>query len=270
MYQWQMNQSPNESAWNGPAAGHHGQNYSFNPMTGQGSWENTSGGFQIGGTNPYGSGVVSWTDPTNGMKSVNPRALNGLLGGLGLSGGSGGGYQDYQMTGFNGPQVSAPGDYGGFDYDTIGSGIDPGAVIAAQEYKLQEAMEGDMAQAGGRLGQSGFAMSTPYAGEVAGAARKAAQDRNAITMQYQYDAAQAQAQRDLAQQLQAGQHDFGGWQTQGGWDMQGQLANQSNALQQWMMQNQIGMQNSQGQNQWNMQNNQSQQQMLASILGGLF
>jgi hypothetical protein len=135
-------------------------------------------------------------------------------------------------------------------------------------------MEGDMARAGGRLGQSGFAMSTPYAAELGSAARKASQDRNAITMQYQYDAAQQQAQRDLAQQLQAAQIDFGGWQTQGGWDMQGQLANQNQAAQQWMLQNQMGMQNTQMQNQYgydqygDQQN--MQQQMLAQILGGLF
>jgi hypothetical protein len=176
----------------------------------------------------------------------------------------------YEMTEYSGPQITAPGAYGGFNYDTIGSGIDPGSVIAAQEYKLQEAMEGDMARAGGRLGQSGFAMSTPYAAELGSAARKASQDRNAITMQYQYDAAQQQAQRDLAQQLQAAQIDFGGWQTQGGWDMQGQMANQQQAIQQWLLQNQMGMQNTQMQNQYGMDQNSMQQQMLAQILGGLF
>lgn len=274
--QWQMGMNPVASAWNGPAPGHHGQSASFNPMTGAVSWENTSGGTGITGTSsPYGKDVTSWIDPETGIQMSNPyvgaKTAMSIAGMLGLDMG-GGGFQpqNYEMTSYSGPQVTAPGAYGGFDYSTIGSGIDPGAVIAAQEYKLQEAMEADMARAGGRAGQSGFAMSTPYANQLGEAARKAAQDRNAITLQYQYDAAQQQAARDLQQQLQAAQLDFGGWQTQGGWDMGAQTANQAAALQQWMLENQIGMSNTDMQNQYGMQNQNMQQQMLASILGGLF
>jgi hypothetical protein len=273
--QWRMSMVPSAAQWRGPAPGHHGQSASYNPDTGQVSWENTSGGTGItGGSSPYGRDVTSWIDPETGIQMSNPyvgaRTAMSIARQLGLDVNGGFQPQQYEMTAYSGPQVSAPGGYEGFDYDAIGSGIDPSAVIAAQEYKLQEAMEGDMARAGGRMGQSGFAMSTPYANELGQAARKAAQDRNAITMQYQYDAAQQQAARDLAQQLQAGQHDFGGWQTQGGWDMQGQLANQNQAIQQWMLQNQMGMSNTDMQNQYGMQNQNMQQQMLASILGGLF
>jgi hypothetical protein len=265
-----MSMTPNQSAWVGDAVGHQGQGYSYNPMTGAGGWINTSGGTGITGTSsPYGKDVTSWIDPNTGIQMSNPwvgaRTARSLMSMFGM-GGSGGGFdpQQYELTEYSGPQITAPGAYGGFNYDTIGSGVDPAEVIAAQEYRLQEAMEGDMARAGGRAGQSGFAMSTPYANQLGEAARKASQDRNAITMQYQYDAAQQQAQRDLAQQLQAAQQDFGGWQTQGGWDMSAQMANQNQALQQWMLQNQMGMGNV------DMQNQNMQQQMLASILGGLF
>ena len=286
-YQWLQGFKPGELGWQGgDAPGHIGQTGVWNPNTGEFDYINTAGGTGVltGGMTPYGPNALSYTDPNTGLQMTNLGALGGVMGSLerafgGSFSGNAGQFnpQQYQMTEYSGPQINAPGGYGGFDYSTIGSGIDPSKVIAAQEYRLQEAMEGDMARAGGRLGQSGMAMSTPYAAELGSAARKASQDRNALTMQYQYDASQQQAQRDLAQQLQAGQHDFGGWQTQGGWDMGAQMANQNQALQQWALQNQMGMGNVDMQNQYGYQGfqdqqnqQQMQQQMMASILGGLF
>ena len=267
--QWRQNMQPNQSAWSGPAPGHHGQQYSYNPQTGQGSWENAMGGFRFGGPNPYGHGAVSFTDPNTGMKQINPSALRAMIDSLGgmFQGAGIGGATGYTPTDFEGQSINTPGAYGGFDYDSVGSGIDPSEVIAAQEYKLQEAMEGDMARAGGRIGQSGFAMSTPYANQLGEAARKASQDRNAITLQYQYDAAQQQAARDAAQQLQAAQFDFGGWQQGGNWGMQGQMFDQGQNFQKWLAENQFGMQNAQMQNQYG---GNLQQQLLMSIFGGMF
>jgi hypothetical protein len=170
-------------------------------------------------------------------------------------------------------KVTPGAGWGGFDYETIGSGIDPGAVIAAQEYRLQEAMEGDMAQAGARAGKSGFAMSTPYMDSLGAAARKASQDRNAITLQYQYDAAQQQAQRDLQQQLDAAKNAFGGWQTGYMGDLDAQKFNAGNALQQWLLENEMGMKNVDLQNQSSMYNQQNEQALMNQILGmigGLF
>jgi hypothetical protein len=260
--QWQLSMMPNESAWQGPAVGHMGQDYSYNPMTGEGGWTRNYQGLKFGGG--FGPGEIWNIDPKTGAKQINPSMISMLMERFGVGGANQS--QGFTPSEFGGQQVTAPGGYGGFNYDAIGSGIDPSEVIAAQEYKLQEAMEGDMARAGGRAGQSGFAMSTPYMNELGDAARKASQDRNALTLQYQYDAAQQQAARDLAQQLQAGQHDFGSWQTQGGWDMSGQLANQNQAFQQWLAENNWGMQNQQ----MGMQDQNMQQQMLMSILGGLF
>ena len=88
-------------------------------------------------------------------------------------------------------------------------------------------------------------------------------------MQYQYDAAQAQANRDLQQQLQAGQHDFGSWQTGYQGDLQSQMFNSGQGFDEWMAQNQWGFQDNQGQNLFNQQNQMNQQNMLAQILGGI-
>jgi hypothetical protein len=246
-------------------------------MTRQGGWVPGAGGMTINSTNygPGGVGNFKYLDPETGMTTYSMGALDPLLNKFG-----GGGQGQYTAQTYNGggggavPQVTPGAGYGGFDYDTIGSGIDPGAVIAAQEYKLQDAMQADFAQAGGRLGQSGMAMSTPYANSLGQASRQASQDRNAITMQYQYDAAQQQAARDLAQQQQAASLDFGGWQTgyQGG--LQSQIANQNAWLGNQGIQSQIGMFNTGQQNQAGMYNNQNQnsmqQQILAQILGGMF
>jgi hypothetical protein len=235
----------------------------YNPDTGEQGWVNDPTGLAISGE----GGRLSWIDPETGMRTINPSEMQKMMGQFGGGGGQGGGYQ-YQGGG--GGNVTPGEGYQGFDYESIGSGIDPSAVIAAQEYKLQEAMEGDMARAGGRAGASGFAMSTPYANQLGEAARSASADRNALTMQYQYDASQAQAQRDSAQQQQAAQLDFGGWQTGYGGDLQSQMFNQQQGFQENQARNQYGFANWQNQqNQQNQQNNMNQQ-LMAQLMGGLF
>ncbi len=62
---------------------------------------------------------------------------------------------------------------------------------------------------------------------------------------------------------------FQSWLQGGNFDMQAQGGNMANAMQQWMMENQYGFADNQGQNQYNQQNDQNQQQMLAQLLGGL-
>lgn len=279
--QWQGNFTPDQASWVGNAPGHQGQSYAYNPMTGEAGWNNSTEGlvFGSGNSGTGGAGTAWYIDPTTGMKTVNMNYINKVMGNV--SGGANGSqnlsYQGYTPSEYEGGSVTPGAGYGGFDYDTIGSGIDPSAVIAAQEYKLNEAMQGDFAKAGGRMGQSGFAMSTPYANSLGDASRKASQDRNAITLQYQYDAAQAQAARDLQQQMQAAQLDFGGWQTGYQGDLQSQMFNQGQNFDAWMAKNNWGMQNNQGQNDFNIYNAQlqqgnqnNQQALMAAILGGMF
>ena len=74
---------------------------------------------------------------------------------------------------------------------------DPRAAINATLPGLREAASKGFATAGGRLGQSGFSMSTPYAADVAGVARKQANDLAATTQQMQYDAAKTRAANAL-------------------------------------------------------------------------
>jgi hypothetical protein len=273
MSQWQQGFAPPQAAWQGDAVGHQGQSYSYNPMTGEGGWVNDYQNVALGGG--FKKGELWNIDPTTGTKHINPGAFSGIFGSLGIGGKSQEwDPQTYSLTDMPETGKVTPGaGWGGFDYDTIGSGIDPGAVIAAQEYKLQEAMQGDMAQAGARAGKSGFAMSTPYMDSLGAAARKASQDRNAITMQYQYDAAQQQAARDLQQQLDAANKSFGGWQTGYMGDLDAQKFNAGGAMQQWLMQNEMGMKNVDLQNQASMYNQQNEQALMNQILGmigGLF
>ena len=198
--QWQQGWSPDAASWSQGAPGHQGQNLSYNPQTGEQSWLNSTEGLRFGNTNSGPGGAVGqawYIDPNTGMKTINMKYIMDMMGGMGGGSKGGGGYQNYTPTEGPGGQVTPGQGYGGFDYSAIGSGIDPSAVIAAQEYKLNEAMQGDFSKAGGRMGQSGYAMSTPYANALGDASRKASQDRNAITLQYQYDAAQQQAQREV-------------------------------------------------------------------------
>ena len=287
MYDWQQGFAPGQASWQGAAPGHQGQGFSYNPQTGESGWVTDPTGLAFSGG---GRGTnVSWIDPETGMRTVNPYAMQEMMGAMGGGGTQGGPsayqYQGYSPSSYSGQDVTPGAGYGGYDYGSTGSSVDPSAVIAAQEAGLQERMEGDMARAGGRAGQSGFAMSTPYMGELGEAARKASQDRTALTMKYQYGAAEAEAQRNQQQQMQAAQLGFGGWQTGYQGDLQSQMFNQGQGLNQWMAQNQMGMQGNQQMNQFNQQqsmfeqqqyaNQQNQQnvlnqQLMASLMGGLF
>ena len=249
MYGYQQGFAPPESAWVGDAPGHIGQGYSYNPQTGQGGWQNTAGGLQIGGSNPYGSGAVAWTDPITGMKSINPKAL---MGAFGMDGGG------YQMTDFSGGNITAPGAYGGGDWSRP-SELSAAEVIESYRPTMEANIDQGFAEAGNRLGASGFAMSTPYATALGDVERLARAQMNQRGLEYTHDASKFDRTQDLQRQMAQNAELFGGWQQSGNWDMRAQEGNANNAMQQWMMQNQMGM-----------QNNQNQYQMLAALLGGMF
>ena len=278
-YQWQQNWRPDQAAWIGGTPGRQGQTLSYNPQTGEQEWVNDPSGLSFGmgaGHTSAGTGQVSWIDPTTGQRMIDPLAIQNAFGlsGGGASGGAN--YQSYSGSPYSGGGDVTPGaGWGGYDYQQ--SSVDPSAVIAAQEPRLQEQMKADMAQAGARAGQSGFAMSTPYMGQLGEAARKAAQDRNALTMQYQYDAAQQDAARQQQQQMQAAQHAFGGWGTGYQGDLSAQMFNEGQNFQGWLANQQMGMQDARDRNQWNLAQQQMgqdqnllNQQLMASLIGGLF
>ena len=267
MRNWMDQFQPDQMGWQGGGQspwgnmgdpGHGGQDFRYNPRTGESSYQDRAGLGLEGGES------IWRIDPVTGDKVINPQAIMQWMNG----GGEGGsGYQNYEMTDYGGGNVTPGAGYEAFDYETIGSGIDPQAVIQANEYKLKEGMEGDFAQAGSRAGQSGFDMSTPYMGELGAAARKASQDRNAMSMQYQFQAAESQAARDRSQQEQAANLDFGGWETNYQGDLQSQMFNAGQGFDQWAMENQFGFQDNQGQNLYNQQNSNNMMSMLQQMMG---
>jgi len=264
MYGWGMGFAPPQSAWQGDAPGRAGQDYSYNPMTGQGGWTNSAGGLQIGGSNPYGSGAVSWTDPHTGMRAINPNSLMSLFGDLGGSGE----YSPYQMSEFGGGTITAPSAYGGGDWSSPHD-LDAAGVIESYRPMMEENIKRGFADAAARAGRSGMAMSTPYT-ESLGRVEQLAQDQmNQRALEYGYDATKFDRNQALARQMAQNQEAFGAWQQAGNWDMGAQQGNVSNAMQRWMLENQLGFQGNQYENQWNQQNEQNQYNMLAALLGGL-
>jgi hypothetical protein len=270
MTQWQAGHVPQQAMGVGPQAGHHGQQYSYNPFTGSGSWENAAGGFATSGVNPYGSGALSWIDPETGMQVLDFSKLSGLFGA-----GAGGGfnYNPYEMTSYGGGQIGVPDPYGGGSW---GRPEDLSAAEVIESYRPQ--MENEIAQgtagAGARLGASGFAMSQPYAKAVADVEQLARANMNQRTLEYGYDATKFDRNQELARQMAQNQEKYNAWQTHGGWQQGANLANAGNAMQQWMFENQLGFQGNQQENQFNFQNQQMNQQninqMLAGLLGGMF
>lgn len=264
MHQWQMQQSPQGQQYNEFFDPNNpGMDSYYNPYT-QNTVQNYQPGSGIAGnSNAPFANALSWTD-AQGNKFVDPSQLSGLMGG-----GAGGGYQNYGMTDFQGGQMEAPAGYGGGDWDVAKNVVNVHDVIESYRPTMEAEIGAGFSNAGNRLGQSGFAMSTPYAqklGEVEALARAKMNQRG---LEFQYDAGKFDAGNQMQAMMAENAEKFGGWQQAGNWDMQAQAGNMGSDLQQWMLQNQYGFADNQGQNQWNQQNQMQQQQMLAALLGGL-
>jgi hypothetical protein len=247
-----------------------GMNSYYNPYTGEMNQNYMPGtGFSSGMNAPF-SGAVSWTD-NMGNRMFDPSAMMGAFGGGGSGGGGGGGYSSYSPTGAPGGSITAPGAYGGGNWGA-GEGNPTSLHDLIESYRptMEAEIGAGFAEAGSRLGQSGFAMSTPYANELGDVERLARGQMNQRGLEYQFAGGQFDREQALARQMAQNAEQYGAWQTQGGWDMGAQGQNQQNAFNEWMAQNQWGFQDNQGQNQWNQQQQQQQQQMLMQLLGGMF
>ena len=237
------------------------------------SWWDPSSGRTVNqsgtvSTGYYGdkNAIVSY-DPGTGQKYINTGLL---MDQFGNNGNKGGGYENYQMTDYAGNPVNAPGAYGGGDW-SVPDKINVADVIESYRPTMEAEIGAGFAEAGGRLGQSGWAMSTPYAQQLGDVERLARAQMNQRALEYQYQAAEQDAARQMERMMAENQEKFQSWAQSGNWDLQSQLANSSNALQQWMLENNIGSQDIWNQNNWN-QNQQSmdannQQMLLQSILG---
>ena len=261
MANWQQQYAPNQAGWTNGAAGHFGQQFTYNPFTGQQGWKGSDLG--IGSRN----NMLKWTDPNTGNSMIDPKLLMSQFGFGGQ--GQGGGYQSFDPSAFEGGQMQAPGAYGGGDWDVPKNVVNVHDVIQSYRPQMEAEIGAGFAQAGNRLGQSGFAMSTPYAqklGEVEDLARNKMNQRG---LEYEYNAGQFDAGNQMQAMMGKNAEQLAAWQQSGNWDMASQAQNLQNQMQQWMAQNQWGFQDNQGQNQWNQQQQQSQQSFLANLLGGL-
>jgi len=259
---WNANQMPENAQWNqffNPnRAGSTGY---FNPYTSEMVYNPVDPGVGIKHGNikgAAGSNMLSWTDPKTGQKIVNPGALMNMFGGLGGATGN-----NYTPSEFEGPTITTPGGWGGYDFNM--QTVDPAAAIEANKYKMQETLDEGFAQAGNRLGKSGWSMSTGYTGDLGDTSRKAAQDMNEIIARYTYDASKFNREQELAQQLAEQQASLASWQAEGGWDLTGQMGNAANALAAWqaLERNRLADAN------FDATMSQDQQNMIMSMIGGL-
>jgi hypothetical protein len=214
-----------------------------------------------------------------------------MFGGWGGGGGGwnptsppGGGGGGFNYGAFDGANYQAGDPWVNPGIDTAGM-VDPSAVIASAQPGIMEQMNVAFADAGNRFGSSGM-VGTPYSDSLGAASRGAANDIANITNQYQFAAAQSQAEREQQRALAEYGADFNAWGQQGDWAHQGQLADMNQAFnawgqmgdwqnqqalqggnlanQQWMAQNNWGFQDYQ-----NQQNQQQQMmQMMMQMFGG--
>ena len=280
---YQQQFAPDQTMWVGDTPGHQGQSYSYNPMTGEAGWVNSTEGLILGsgnsvpGTGGSTNGAVSFIDPETGMQTLNldflMRKVSQLADQYGAGNSANMAYNPYELTDFEGGDIVPPEAYAGGDWDIPKNVVNVHDVIESYRPQMEREIAAGAARAGNRLGQSGMAMSTPYATAL-GETEQAGRDRmNQRAMEFQYDAGKFDAGNQMTGLLAKNQEAFNSWLQSGNWDMAAQGGNIDNAMKQWMMENQYGFADNQAKNQFDFTQNQQQDnfmnQLLSSILGGL-
>ena len=245
-----------------------GMNSYYNPYTGDTQQNYQPGtGFSSGANAPF-SGAVSWQD-NQGNQFYDPSAMMSAFG-MNQGGGGGGGYQSFSPSEYSGANITAPGAYSGGNWDPSQNPTSLHDVIESYRPTMEAEIGAGFAEAGSRLGQSGFAMSTPYANELGDVENLARGQMNQRALEYQFGAGQFDREQALARQMAQNAEQYNSWQQSGNWNMDAQGQNNQNDFNKWMAENQWGFQDNQGQNDYN-QNQQDQYlQMLMSMMGGMF
>jgi hypothetical protein len=195
----------------------------------------------------------------------NPAAM-----GWGAGGEGGGGWgQNPTMSPFSGRDYQVPGKWSGGSMDAPQSSADAADMIQRMQPILQRQRESGYAQAGDRLGQSGFAMSTPYAQQLGDTERQLQENLAKEAWGVQAGLDEQRANRDLAAQQNQFNRQLQAWGQHGGWQHGGQLAGMGQDLASWQQMGNWDQQNANrdfGAWQTNMQNQMMQQQMMQSLL----
>lgn len=274
MYGHMMGMMPKDLQWNqqqgGP--GQQGGSMYYNPFTGEREFERTPGmGFQSHMNSPGGN-LAKWTDPTTGDVYMDPSFMMNQFdigGGVGNVGIGNLEYQGYEGQ-YEGP---APWDQ---MMANAGAVTDTDAVIESYRPLMEEEIGRGFADAGARMGQSGFAMSTPYANELGQVERSALDDFTRTALGYKYGAAESQAGREMEAQLANAANNLQMQTALSGQQHQGAMQNQlldfysqtginDFNLAQGGMQLQADLANQQA----GMQNNQFMQGIMAQLMGGM-
>ena len=146
-----QHQSPGEQGRQyegGP--GQYGRTGHYNPVTGVTDYERSSD-WGIGQQRTSGGGLAGWIDPVTGVQYYDPGLIMEQMKGAGGDGG----WDMYGMSEFGGPQVSAPDAYGGGDWGRPEQ-LSTQQVIQSYRPIMESEIGEGFAQAGNRLGQSGF------------------------------------------------------------------------------------------------------------------
>lgn len=174
------------------------------------------------------------TTPTTPTSPINPNATNGV------TPGSKGVPQKQQGPGVAplvpgppiptggqtaGPISGAPaGQYYGYtpdkwkpsDIDIPEAGVDTRAIVNALKPRLEEEMAAGMGNAARRMGALGGLKSSGYATTLGNSERKMFSDLNALNYQYDYDAAQQDANRRSTARENTLDRELSGYGTYGG------------------------------------------------------
>jgi len=105
-------------------------------------------------------------------------------GGVPIAGARAGAYQSYNPTAWNEPDIGIP-----------EAGVNTRDIVASLKPRLEEEMAAGMGNAARRFGALGGLKGTGYATTLGASERKMFEDLNAMNYKYDYDAAQADANR---------------------------------------------------------------------------
>ncbi len=248
----------------------------------QGNMQQGGGGY--GGSGTYGDGHFNLSGPGGetlfDMKRY-PNSTHAQMGDWGAAFGFGGpgngwGGGNPEMRGYGGGEYEAPGKWGGGTFEAPQSSFDASQMVERMEPILQRQREQGFAEVGDRFGQSGFAMSTPYAQQLGDVERNLQENLAKEAWGVQANLDQQRANRDLTAQQNEWNRRVGAWGQHGGWQNQGELAGMGQDMQQWQQQGNWDQQNAnrdfagwQQQQQNNMQQQAMMQSLMPMLMGGM-
>jgi hypothetical protein len=138
---------------------------------------------------------------------------------------------------WEGNEFEAPAGWEAPDIGIPEAGVDIRAIVESRRHLLDEEMGGQMSASARRLGAGGMLAGSEYVDELGQAERSRDLDLAALYYDYDYRAAQSDADRRSTARENILNRSLSAWDTHGGWEQDANMFGSGQDFQAWMAEN---------------------------------